>query len=126
MPLLSGALDLVRRGIFSSLQPANMRLVRAVSNHETASMHERYPLLFDPQVQFVFMVKGCVSGAYLQLRLYHNSIADCRASIRLSYSPDIKVGRFTVSRKSRVDSESAIWAEAKPLQCGTFEPGSDV
>ena len=39
----------MRRGIFSSLQPANLRLKRAVSNEATALRHPAYPLLFDPQ-----------------------------------------------------------------------------
>lgn len=48
--MLMGAQELVNQGIMSSLQPANMRLARAVINHESASKHEAYPLLFDPQV----------------------------------------------------------------------------
>ena len=49
MPLLPGALECVQRGIFSSLQPANLRLKRAVSNEGAALSHPAYPLLFDPQ-----------------------------------------------------------------------------
>ena len=49
VPLLPGALDCVQRGIFSSLQPANLRLKRAVSNEAAALSHPAYPLLFDPQ-----------------------------------------------------------------------------
>jgi len=49
LPLLDGALDTVRAGIFSSLQPQNIRLRRAIRDLEQASRHERYPLLFDPQ-----------------------------------------------------------------------------
>lgn len=49
VPLLPGALECVRRGIFSSLQPANLRLKRAVSNEAAALRHPAYPLLFDPQ-----------------------------------------------------------------------------
>ena len=36
-------------GIMSSLQPANVRLRRALRNGTTASEDKRYPLLFDPQ-----------------------------------------------------------------------------
>ena len=36
-------------GILSSLQPANVRLRRAVRNPESVVKHPRYPLLFDPQ-----------------------------------------------------------------------------
>ncbi|MEK7245423.1 MAG: bifunctional NADH dehydrogenase FAD-containing subunit/selenide, water dikinase SelD, partial [Pseudomonadota bacterium] len=36
-------------GIFSSLQPANVRLRRALRNLDAAAAHRLYPLLFDPQ-----------------------------------------------------------------------------
>ena len=49
VPLLDGALECVRAGIFSSLQPQNVRLRRAIRNHEEAATNERYPLIFDPQ-----------------------------------------------------------------------------
>ena len=52
-----GALPRARRrraetaaaGILSSLQPANVRLRRALRNQPEALQHPRYPLLFDPQ-----------------------------------------------------------------------------
>ena len=47
--MLDGAAETVRAGIFSSLQPANLRLKRAVSNEAAALAHPTYPLLFDPQ-----------------------------------------------------------------------------
>ncbi|MBX3657008.1 MAG: selenide, water dikinase SelD [Ramlibacter sp.] len=49
LPLLDGALDCVAAGIVSSLQPANVRLRRALRNQETLVDDPRYPLLFDPQ-----------------------------------------------------------------------------
>ena len=49
VPLLDGALEVVRAGIFSSLQPQNLRLRRAVRDVERASQHAAFPLLFDPQ-----------------------------------------------------------------------------
>ena len=49
VPLLDGALDTVRIGIVSSLQPQNLRLRRAVLDAETVATDERYPLIFDPQ-----------------------------------------------------------------------------
>lgn len=49
VPLLDGALDTVRAGILSSLQPQNLRLRRGIRDIETASRHPVYPLLFDPQ-----------------------------------------------------------------------------
>ncbi len=49
VPLLPGALETVRSGIFSSLQPQNLRLRRAVRNRKILSESETGPLLFDPQ-----------------------------------------------------------------------------
>ena len=49
LPILDGALDTVRLGILSTLQPANVRLRRAIRNLEEAGREERYPLIFDPQ-----------------------------------------------------------------------------
>jgi selenide,water dikinase len=49
LPIMDGALDTVRLGILSSLQPANVRLRRAIRNMDTVRYHERYPLRFDPQ-----------------------------------------------------------------------------
>ena len=49
VPILPGALECVDSGITSSLQPANVRLSRAVANPSTVSGAPKYPLLFDPQ-----------------------------------------------------------------------------
>jgi selenide,water dikinase len=49
VPLIDGARETVARGIFSSLQPQNVRLRRAIRELEAGSRHPLYPLLFDPQ-----------------------------------------------------------------------------
>ena len=49
LPILNGALETARLGIFSSLQPSNVRLRRAIKNQESAARHVLYPFLFDPQ-----------------------------------------------------------------------------
>jgi len=49
LPIMDGALDTVALGILSSLQPANVRLRRALRNIEEAAGDPRYPLIFDPQ-----------------------------------------------------------------------------
>jgi selenide,water dikinase len=49
VPRLDGALETVELGIFSSLQPQNVRLRRAIGDLETVAKHPLYPLLFDPQ-----------------------------------------------------------------------------
>jgi len=49
LPILDGAEETVAAGVLSSLQPANVRLRRALRNQSAYVDHPRYPLLFDPQ-----------------------------------------------------------------------------
>jgi len=49
LPLLDGAQECVAAGVVSSLQPANVRLRRAIRNQSEMVDHPRYPLIFDPQ-----------------------------------------------------------------------------
>jgi selenide,water dikinase len=49
VPLLDGLAETMASGIFSSLQPQNVRLRRAIANLEAVSADPRYPALFDPQ-----------------------------------------------------------------------------
>jgi len=49
VPILPGVEECIGQGIFSSLQPANLRLRRAISNEAQAVQHPAYPALFDPQ-----------------------------------------------------------------------------
>jgi selenide,water dikinase len=49
LPFLDGALDTVRLGILSSLQPQNVRLRRAIRDIGSFAQDERLPLIFDPQ-----------------------------------------------------------------------------
>jgi selenide,water dikinase len=49
LPLLDGAAETAAAGILSSLQPANLRLRRALRNQAEALHHPHYPLIFDPQ-----------------------------------------------------------------------------
>jgi selenide,water dikinase len=49
IPVLEGARESVARGVFSSLQPQNVRLRRAVRDLDRAQALPDYPLLFDPQ-----------------------------------------------------------------------------
>ena len=67
IPFLAGALDTVAAGITSSLQPQNLRLRRAVRDHEKAAGDPRWPLLFDPQTAGGLLAsvagseaKGCI------------------------------------------------------------------
>lgn len=49
LPLLDGARETSAAGILSSLQPANVRLRRALRNQAEALGHPNYALIFDPQ-----------------------------------------------------------------------------
>ena len=49
LPVLGGAEQTSAAGILSSLQPANVRLRRALRNQQEAASHPRYALIFDPQ-----------------------------------------------------------------------------
>ncbi len=49
LPLLEGVAETIAMGIFSSLQPQNVRLRRAIRNIEDAGRHPLFPALFDPQ-----------------------------------------------------------------------------
>jgi selenide, water dikinase len=50
VPMLLGAVDCIKEGVFSSLQPQNIRCSRAVGNIEIGKSSYSYPLLYDPQV----------------------------------------------------------------------------
>ncbi len=49
IPVLNGALECVEDGIFSSLQPENLKLTRGIKNSQDFANDARYLLLFDPQ-----------------------------------------------------------------------------
>jgi selenide, water dikinase len=50
VPVLLGATECINDGIFSSLQPQNIRCARAVGNIHLGKLNSSYPLLYDPQV----------------------------------------------------------------------------
>tara|TARA_B100001105_G_scaffold128788_1_gene103204 strand:- start:1326 stop:2501 length:1176 start_codon:yes stop_codon:yes gene_type:complete len=49
VPALDGTLEVMDKGIFSSLHAENLRLRRAISGMEKAARNPAYPLIFDPQ-----------------------------------------------------------------------------
>ena len=49
IPLLKGALETVKMGIVSSLQPQNLKAAEAIENLAQVSTCPPFPLLFDPQ-----------------------------------------------------------------------------
>ena len=83
IPFLDGAEETVAAGIFSSLQPQNLRLRRAIHDVENASKALRYPLLFDPQTS-----GGLLAGVPEQQA--HTCLDELR---NLGYSHTAIIGR---------------------------------
>lgn len=83
LPLIDGALETVQMGILSSLQPANVRLRRAIRNMQAASASPLYPLIFDPQT----------SGGLLASIPAQNANACLQALIQSGYRHSAIVGR---------------------------------
>ncbi|HYO28634.1 MAG TPA: selenide, water dikinase SelD, partial [Azonexus sp.] len=84
LPLLDGAVDTVAAGILSSLQPANVRLRRALRDPEAFVDHPRYPLLFDPQ-----------TAGGLLASVPAEAVESCLAELRsLGYPQAVRVGRI--------------------------------
>lgn len=96
IPLLDGAVECVEMGILSSLQPANLRLRRAIDGMDRVSGHPLYPLLFDPQTAGGLLAgvpaeraDDCIKALH-QLGLYQAQVigritldADRQAPVRL-------------------------------------------
>lgn len=86
VPVLEGALETVRAGIVSSLQPQNLRLRRAVAGADAAAGDARFPLLFDPQTA------GGLLAAVPAAR-----VGECLASLREGgYTEAAHVGDVTL------------------------------
>ena len=64
LPVLEGAENTAGAGILSSLQPANVRLRRAIRKVETMVNHPRYPLVFDPQTSGGLLASVAADQAY--------------------------------------------------------------
>ncbi len=84
LPLLDGALETSAAGILSSLQPANVRLRRALRNQAEAIHHPAYPLIFDPQT----------AGGLLASVPADRADACIAALRKLGYSQTVAIGRI--------------------------------
>ncbi|MDQ3271475.1 MAG: AIR synthase-related protein, partial [Pseudomonadota bacterium] len=84
LPLLDGALETSAAGILSSLQPANVRLRRALRNQAEAIKHPAYPLIFDPQ-----------TAGGLLASVPADRAEACIAALRqLGYGKTVAIGRI--------------------------------
>ncbi|WP_280550178.1 MULTISPECIES: selenide, water dikinase SelD [unclassified Halomonas] len=80
LPLLEGAEETVAAGILSSLQPANVRLRRAIRDPAAWVEHPRYPLLFDPQTAGGLLASVPAERAEACLEALH-ALGYARASV---------------------------------------------
>lgn len=97
MPELTGARECTQAGVFSSLQPANLRLKRAVANEAEALQHPVYPLLFDPQ-----------TAGGLLATVPADDVEACVRELRaLGYARATVIGRVTAVRGSGSSSSSS-------------------
>jgi selenide,water dikinase len=82
IPFLDGAQETIKAGIFSSLQPQNIRLRRAVRDLDRVAAAPDYPLLFDPQT---------AGGLLASLPAAH--VDDCLAALKaLGYRAAAAIG----------------------------------
>ena len=109
VPILDGARETVASGIFSSLQPQNVRLRRAIQNLDVASAHPLYPLLFDPQT----------AGGLLAAVPFAKA-ESCIAALRAAGYPHASVIGAVAPRSSALEPVSIDWdgtaAHAKHAQ----------
>ena len=92
VPLIEGARETVGMGIFSSLQPQNVRLRRAIRAVEIVSRHPLYPLLFDPQT----------AGGLLAAVPFGEAQA-CIAALRAGRYADAAIVGFVSARSSALE-----------------------
>ncbi len=109
LPVLDGALETVRAGIFSSLQPQNLRLRRAIEEPERMAGDPRYALLFDPQTAGGLLAglpaeRAAACVAELRERGYHQAtIIGTVVSDRPAETPiRLRVGASAVTRPASV------------------------
>jgi selenide,water dikinase len=71
VPLLDGVVETMALGIFSSLQPQNVRLRRAIANLDAVSQHPLYAALFDPQTAGGLLASVPAGRAERAIRALH-------------------------------------------------------
>lgn len=81
VPVLHGAFECMEKGIFSSLQPDNLRLRRGVNASNSVVEKAAYPILFDPQTS-----GGLLAG------IPKRNVDSCVAALREIYPETSIIG----------------------------------
>jgi selenide,water dikinase len=89
MPLLSGAEEIARRGIVSSLHGQNVKAARALDAESALRSSARFPLLFDPQ-----------TAGGLLASVPHPRAEECLAALRAAGYADAAIVGRVVPRDS--------------------------
>jgi selenide,water dikinase len=92
IPALEGARETIAQGVFSSLQPQNVRLRRAIRDLDAVAAHPDYPLLFDPQ-----------TAGGLLAAVPASRVAGCVAELRRAGYRQACVIGFVFPRSSRLE-----------------------
>ncbi len=90
LPIMDGALEMIKTGIFSSLQEQNVRLRRAIKDPGELTEHKHFPLLFDPQT----------SGGLLAAIPENNADACIAELHELGYPISVIIGEVTDDNKN--------------------------
>ncbi len=94
IPILTGAIETIQQGIYSSLHPANYQNSRYINNEESVKNNPQYQLLFDPQTSGGLLgaiapnrVQECLSilqaNGYKEARIIGRTIAFTSQSITI-------------------------------------------
>ena len=102
LPIMEGVIETIEQGIFSSLQPQNMRIKHAIEDTANMAKLAQYALLFDPQTAGGLLASLPVDRA-------GNCLEDLRAS---GYAQAAIIGQviepFDSTRKIRLSSIFSI------------------
>ncbi len=124
LPLLPGVRETLGLGIFSSLQPQNVRLRRAIRNLGEVARAPLYPALFDPQTAGGLLASVPSTRAEACLKALHEAGYGEAAIIGAVAPPSDVIEPITIVLGEKVTSgmpvtngrdEKTINAQAEPL-----------
>ncbi len=99
LPLLSGAVESIRAGFASSLQPDNERLARRADLAAELTSHPYYPLLFDPQTAGGLLAAVPAAAAESCIREL-NALGYERTATIGAVTPGSRTRRATIALRS--------------------------